>query len=849
MHDNSKPRTDTKHVDGAIHIISYILVVFCFYNASVRTFQNLFHELDKGKIAVSVMPAVILLVPMILAIRLTQEFDKGSIKKAIRLLVLVGYVVITGLVFFMKGGQFLSGFGKLRWYVCKAINSYYRMNFYVEDTLSVHCGFAIGIIMFVVMAITLYLALILETRMLLVIIPVLSYTATMAVGYAPKMDSVMFFFAGILLASSTSWEHYQTAYGADKSVKKIKSYIVTAVFAVMIPILSSALLEKKTEVVIIGAGPKLKQMQRDLEDNLRDKFGSDIRKIAEKFEGREKESITNVKPVYDDVPVFKVSLSKTPRENLYFREFYGMTYKNGAWNSNFDVTEAYTTAKDYSSTCGARFQSAVSRIFGVERYNLSGVIYYEDKGTSAYVPDVFEIIGAVSDYPGAEIQTGLSFEGEYVVSRSKNDDSMRFGGYEANLTDVLNHPWTYNDLYSRVSDDEYACKNYTSGSNAVSTASDIAGKLKESIHLNDSLPYADSYMKNIYRICSAVLVSNYLSNFAYNQDLARTSSDKDMVEYFLADSHEGFCIHFASAGTLILQEMGVPARYASGYVVSKRDFNSVGDNGMVEAVVLDNSAHAWTEIYLDNIGWFPVEMTTGYNDRTDELSLGEDSDYFSVDEDRLWQINNDVDDVREPNDKVPADITTETTENTSETTEGTSETTEDAGNDMTTETSAVTNPTLTDAQVTDQTGVVTADDDARTSDDETSGGDKNTNQIVKYIILYGILIVAAIGLFTFIFRKYRYSEKKIRAMKETDTKKALFYVNENIMRLLRRKQHLIKKNCSDREYEDMLIASMPDVDAGTWRRYTELIQRAMFSSHEIEAADVEFAMELCYGRK
>ena len=33
--------------------------------------------------------------------------------------------------------------------------------------------------------------------------------------------------------------------------------------------------------------------------------------------------------------------------------------------------------------------------------------------------------------------------------------------------------------------------------------------------------------------------------------------------------------------------------------------------GNYTAEVLDNQAHAWTEIYIDSVGWVPVEMTPG----------------------------------------------------------------------------------------------------------------------------------------------------------------------------------------------------------------------------------------------
>ena len=76
-------------------------------------------------------------------------------------------------------------------------------------------------------------------------------------------------------------------------------------------------------------------------------------------------------------------------------------------------------------------------------------------------------------------------------------------------------------------------------------------------------------------------------------------------------------MHFASAGALILQSLGVPARYASGYVVELSAFHK--EKKGYQADVPDYNAHAWVEIYLENIGWVPVEMTPGYTNDSAKL--------------------------------------------------------------------------------------------------------------------------------------------------------------------------------------------------------------------------------------
>ena len=107
----------------------------------------------------------------------------------------------------------------------------------------------------------------------------------------------------------------------------------------------------------------------------------------------------------------------------------------------------------------------------------------------------------------------------------------------------------------------------------------------------------------------------------------RTPYRRDFVEYFLTHQQRGFCAHFASATTLLLREMGIPARYCEGYcipislvyenaIMTDDDYNewySGGKDIDLEAVlkvpVNDSYAHAWIEIYLDGYGFVPFEAT------------------------------------------------------------------------------------------------------------------------------------------------------------------------------------------------------------------------------------------------
>ena len=98
-------------------------------------------------------------------------------------------------------------------------------------------------------------------------------------------------------------------------------------------------------------------------------------------------------------------------------------------------------------------------------------------------------------------------------------------------------------------------------------------------------------------------------NATYDLRTPRTPSEEDFVTYFLEESHRGYCVHFASAATLLLRTQGIPARYVSGYVTTIPSSSLDQNTREYTTRVVDSNAHAWVEIYLYGYGWYPVEVT------------------------------------------------------------------------------------------------------------------------------------------------------------------------------------------------------------------------------------------------
>ena len=100
-------------------------------------------------------------------------------------------------------------------------------------------------------------------------------------------------------------------------------------------------------------------------------------------------------------------------------------------------------------------------------------------------------------------------------------------------------------------------------------------------------------------------VARYISNAAgYTLTPPVTPYGENFVLYFLQTARRGYCIHFATAATLMLRSLRVPARFTTGFIVNVPE-TDVGQS--VE--ITDRVAHSWVEVYYDDIGWMPLEVT------------------------------------------------------------------------------------------------------------------------------------------------------------------------------------------------------------------------------------------------
>lgn len=103
------------------------------------------------------------------------------------------------------------------------------------------------------------------------------------------------------------------------------------------------------------------------------------------------------------------------------------------------------------------------------------------------------------------------------------------------------------------------------------------------------------------------IVNTLRDNTVYNLQVDSPLDGKDFIEYFFFEKKEGYCIHYAATAVMMLRMYGIPARYVTGFLIPPSLFY-LNDEGVWQADVPDDHAHAWAEAYIDG-RWVRVETT------------------------------------------------------------------------------------------------------------------------------------------------------------------------------------------------------------------------------------------------
>lgn len=328
---------------------------------------------------------------------------------------------------------------------------------------------------------------------------------------------------------------------------------------------------------------------------------------------RSRESLSNTDPVHNNETMFYFSSDSRPSESIYLRGFVGKTYTGSQWKSCEDQL-----LEDFLRSNKRDSQDNISLLHNIPFDTV------KKQNSSLYEMTLSPVFSASYSYLpwGVLIPDNLE-TGESNELKKPFSKSISFSGIPLALSDaqILESP----ALSSRKATIEklyhsYVTKHYLEvPKNRLSALSEEIQKLP----VFQSMPEQPSVsqIQNAAREIQTFL----WEHASYSLNLEPLPFGNEFVEDFLFRQHQGFCIHFATAGTLLFRMYGIPARYVSGYVIHPQDLQAT-DSGSYTCQITDASAHAWTEIYVGKGGWIPVEVTPAASDTAASIPQNQEED-------------------------------------------------------------------------------------------------------------------------------------------------------------------------------------------------------------------------------
>lgn len=120
---------------------------------------------------------------------------------------------------------------------------------------------------------------------------------------------------------------------------------------------------------------------------------------------------------------------------------------------------------------------------------------------------------------------------------------------------------------------------------------------------------------------------DYFANgdFTYSVDAPDGSGSNNLqVIANLLRERRGYCVHYASALAVLGRALGVPTRLVLGYRANADGAAIALENGVeiVTYQATNHDLHAWTEAFIDNVGWVSFDVTPSIAQSDPALDAG-----------------------------------------------------------------------------------------------------------------------------------------------------------------------------------------------------------------------------------
>ena len=749
----------------------------------------------------------------------TASFDDRKRNKYKIILLISGVVITLFYLLVLKiGDKTIAGMQEFMEDYLAKWNVYYKSNISIQKVDSGDVELAVSFVLAILVFVSLWLSKQLGKKLILLVIPLVVVAMEVTVGYAPGKLGVIVMFVSVVLANILECEEtdFKTVSlrTNETGIGKTWVYAIGVSIVLTVTSIGASKLVASPSKEMIKYSDAVKEIQdRMLEDFSISQLISDIIGMFSNNK-KEEEIISNAPLAFKNQPVLELHLSDRPKDTIYLKDFYGSKYVDGTWVTDDKEFEKAAKAAGYKvneikkniSYMGVA--SILNReVSDVPVEKIEGTLkYLKNKQTNVYVP----YFSKVSD-------DDLSIEGDVFYTKSKKDKNISYGiwypGQDYGLSMIQYIQGGQDDW--EIWYEKYVDEKYLQVPKDMTNIKTYAEQIQSD---NDLLSLKMQYNENETRVKIAEAVADWFAeNVEYTLRPPSLPNNMDPIEYFVGESKEGYCMHYASAATLMLRELGVPARYASGYYVSKSIFERVDDG--YKGVIIDNTAHAWVEIYLDIIGWVPFEVTTSYrepgerNPNIEENKETESTDN-KPDNDQKETESNDKPDETKDNDQASQQSSTE---KNSEKNEATTNALSDVDEDKT----------------------------GKGPGYYGTGNDALKKSTVGKVILFSViaLLVGVVIYFVIVYKRRQEAMLEI-LIKKKRCVRAITTINRRLYASLKKKGKLIGSKHSDDEYKEALVKTYDQISREEWDKYMDIVREMAFSNNDGDEASMEYCYDI-----
>lgn len=116
-----------------------------------------------------------------------------------------------------------------------------------------------------------------------------------------------------------------------------------------------------------------------------------------------------------------------------------------------------------------------------------------------------------------------------------------------------------------------------------------------------------------YKTAIEKVKAYFSENFIYTENRGAAAASSTALQDFLS-SGKGYDVQYATAAAMMFRYYGIPARYVEGYLITPQMAGKTVE-------IPRSMAHAWVEIYVDGVGFVPVEVCPPYEGVMEEADL------------------------------------------------------------------------------------------------------------------------------------------------------------------------------------------------------------------------------------